>query len=95
MGETICSVYCSAPNLGFFMKQHTMEETESKIDSDHCSDHDISVMRGNMMTAEQDLPSPMQRRQSLEGPVLPYEIFPVFLDLCQLWRYLSLLVLLL
>lgn len=35
-----------------------MEETESKIDSAHYCDHDISVEKGNV-TAGQDLPLAM------------------------------------
>lgn len=58
MGEIISvSVYSNALDLFFFKKQHTMEETESKIDAVHYCDHDISVERRSMMTAGQNLPS--------------------------------------
>lgn len=59
MGESISvSVYSSALDLFFKKNQHTMEETESKIDSTHYCDYDISVEKGNM-TAGQDLPLAM------------------------------------
>lgn len=58
MGEIISvSVYSNALDLFFFKTQHTMEETESKINVVRYCDHDISVERGNIMTAGHDLPS--------------------------------------
>lgn len=78
MGEIISvSVYSNALDLFFFKTQHTMEETESKINVVHYCDHDISVERGNIMTAGHDLPSAVEAVFS-EGPVLPYEIFSCF-----------------